>query len=182
MRSMSDFDLIIIGAGPVGLAFAGTLAESGLKVAIIEQLPRAALESPAFDGREIALTHASVATLRACGAWQHVPSCEVSPLQVARVWNGSSSYHLQIAKPDSQAKPLALLVSNQLLRRAAWACAAAAPGVEVLCESRVISLASAPDALAPTTLCLIQGAGTLAVAAWFLSIRSGDAADKEMVA
>ena len=142
---MSDFDLIIIGAGPVGLTFAAGLAQSRLNVAIIEQQPRAALESPAFDGREIALTEASVATLRACGAWERIPPAEISPLHEARVWNGSSSYHLQIAKPDSPAKPLGFLVSNHLLRRAAWACASAAPGLEVFCDSRVESLAPVAD-------------------------------------
>lgn len=61
---MKHFDVVIIGAGPVGLIFAGALLEANLEVALIEQLSRAALEDPADDGREIALTQASVQRLR----------------------------------------------------------------------------------------------------------------------
>ena len=52
------FDVVIGGAGPVGLCLARALAEQGRRVAVVDRQPRAALEAPAFDGREIALTHA----------------------------------------------------------------------------------------------------------------------------
>ncbi|MFY8134556.1 MAG: FAD-dependent oxidoreductase, partial [Aquimonas sp.] len=66
-----DFDLIVIGAGPSGLCFALALADSGLSIALIDQQPRAALAEAEFDGREIALTHHSVAVLKRLGVWPH---------------------------------------------------------------------------------------------------------------
>ena len=54
---MSRFDIVVVGAGPAGLSFARSLAGSGLKVALVERQPRAALADPVDDGREIALTH-----------------------------------------------------------------------------------------------------------------------------
>ncbi|MEX1165698.1 MAG: FAD-dependent monooxygenase, partial [Hydrogenophaga sp.] len=62
-------DLIIIGAGPAGLSLARALRPSGLRIGLIEQAPRAALEKPAFDGREIALTQRSAQHLRRLGIW-----------------------------------------------------------------------------------------------------------------
>ncbi len=50
-------DIIIIGAGPAGLSFARSLANTGLQVVMIEKLPRAELSAPAFDVRDIALNH-----------------------------------------------------------------------------------------------------------------------------
>src|SRR5689334_17918795 len=136
---MTDFDVIIIGAGPVGLTFAATLAKSRLKIAVVEPQPRTALADPAFDGREIALTHDSVRTLRKCGIWDHIPLDEISLLRAARVWNGASPFHLDITKRGSES--LGYLVPNHLIRRAAWAGASAAPNVAVFDESRVASLA-----------------------------------------
>lgn len=52
-------DIIIIGAGPVGLAFALSLAKLGLKVVIIEKQEEMFLASPIYDGREISLMHLS---------------------------------------------------------------------------------------------------------------------------
>ena len=64
---MQTVDIAVIGAGPVGLAFARTLAGSGLSVTLIDQQSREHLADPAFDGREIALTYASRALLETGG-------------------------------------------------------------------------------------------------------------------
>lgn len=142
---VNDFDVLIVGAGPVGLTFAGTLARAGLKIALIEQQARHALADPADDGREIALTHASMQTLRECGAWRHLPADGISPLQAARVWNGSSPYNLHIARRASRSEPLGCLVANHQLRRAAWASAIAEPGVTLFSDARVVALQPARD-------------------------------------
>ena len=60
-------DVIIIGAGPAGLCLAKALCDLDLKVALVERQARAAIAEPAFDGREIALTHASIRQLRDLG-------------------------------------------------------------------------------------------------------------------
>ena len=63
------YDVLISGAGPAGLCLASALSGRGLSIALVEQQPLPALAEPAFDGREIALTQASAATLQrlACG-------------------------------------------------------------------------------------------------------------------
>jgi ubiquinone biosynthesis UbiH/UbiF/VisC/COQ6 family hydroxylase len=145
---MTNFDVIIIGAGPVGLAFATTLARSRLNVALVERQPRAAIEDPAFDGREIALTHDSVRTLRGCGIWANIPAVEVSLLRTARVWNGASPFSMHIEKAGTPCENLGYLVSNHLIRRAAWATASAVPNLSIFFESRVTSLAPVDDSAA----------------------------------
>ena len=49
-----SIDIIIIGAGPSGLAFACLLADIGLDIAIIEKSSYEKLENPDYDGRETA--------------------------------------------------------------------------------------------------------------------------------
>jgi ubiquinone biosynthesis UbiH/UbiF/VisC/COQ6 family hydroxylase len=138
-RGMNVFDAIIVGAGPVGLTFAARLAGAGLRIALVEQQPREALADPGFDGREIALTHDSMRTLRDCGVWQHIPAAEVSPLRAARVWNGALPYYMHIAKPGAEPEPLGSLIANHLIRRAAWERASREPGVTMFCDARVVS-------------------------------------------
>ncbi|TIX73787.1 MAG: FAD-binding protein, partial [Mesorhizobium sp.] len=36
MGSDDNFDIVVVGAGPVGLSFAASLAQSELKVAVVE--------------------------------------------------------------------------------------------------------------------------------------------------
>ena len=64
MTHDSTHDVAIIGAGPVGLCLARALGQQGLRVALVERQAEAALAEPAFDGREIAMTHGSLRLLR----------------------------------------------------------------------------------------------------------------------
>ena len=52
-------DIVIIGGGPAGLSLACSLADTSLKITIIEKQSVKYLSSPSYDGREIALTHFS---------------------------------------------------------------------------------------------------------------------------
>lgn len=112
-----DTDVAIIGAGPAGLALACALHGSGLSVTLFEKAPEASLAEPAFDGREIALTHRSQTILRELGAWERIPAAEMSPLREAKVINGASPLALRFA-PGRGGEPLGRLVPNHLIRRA----------------------------------------------------------------
>jgi len=123
-----DFDLIIIGAGPAGLCLARALRGSGLRMALIEQHPQASLQTPAFDGREIALTQHSAALLRELGIWQGLGSDAVAPLRDALVLNGAPGprqARMHISHRLSPASELGYLVGNHHIRRAAFAAALA---------------------------------------------------------
>lgn len=119
--AMNDVDVAIVGAGPTGLALARALAGRGLSIALIELQSRQQLAEAAFDGREIALTHASREWLTSQGLWARIPAQDVSPLLSARVMNGASPFALQFANERSDGEPLGWLVPNHAIRRAAWA-------------------------------------------------------------
>ena len=117
-------DIIVVGAGPAGLSFARTLADSGLNITIVEKAPLESIENPAYDGREIALTHLSKEIMERLGMWQRVPENEIYQLKDAKVWNGTSSYQLYFPQPK-QARGgatdrLGNLISNHNIRRAAY--------------------------------------------------------------
>ena len=115
---MQDFDIVVAGAGPVGLAFAASLAGAGLRIALVDPQPEAALADPADDGREIALTDRSVATLRALGAWARVPEAVVAPLRRMQVLNGPSRHAMQFGATSATDGPVGRFAPNHWLRRA----------------------------------------------------------------
>ena len=117
------FDLLISGAGPAGLCLARALSGRGLAIGIVEQQDQDALAMPAFDGREIALTQPSAATLRRLGLWARIEGADpaaLSPLRDARVMNGPSPFAMVIGHGLTRRDELGWLVSNHLIRRAAW--------------------------------------------------------------
>jgi len=115
-----DHDLIISGAGPAGLCLARALSGHGLRIALIEQQPLAALQQPAFDGREIALTQHSAQLLRSMGLWDRIDPQALSPLRDAKVMNGSSPFAMVIDHALGGRSELGWLVGNHHIRRAAF--------------------------------------------------------------
>ncbi|GLR66102.1 hypothetical protein GCM10010909_07800 [Acidocella aquatica] len=148
--SAQDYDVIIIGAGPAGLSLAGSLAAQGRKIALVEKCPRESLESPAFDGRDIALTHRSVELLRGLGAWAHIPAAEISPLGEAQVRNGNSPRSLRFAPPRAQAGMLGQLVPNHLIRRALFAASANHPNIHLLANTAASAIHTSADSASLT--------------------------------
>ncbi|QMT31999.1 5-demethoxyubiquinol-8 5-hydroxylase UbiM [Alysiella filiformis] len=119
-----DTDILIVGAGPAGLAFARQFKNSRLRITMIEKAPLESIQNPAYDGREIALTHRSREIMQNLGMWQRIPENEIYRLRDAKVYNGTSDYTLHFPQP-SQARGgktdrLGNLIANHHIRRAAY--------------------------------------------------------------
>ncbi|MBA4807133.1 5-demethoxyubiquinol-8 5-hydroxylase UbiM [Brevundimonas sp.] len=135
---MSDdlmFDVVVVGAGPAGLAFTRSLAGAGLSVALIEGQHEAALRDPAFDGREIALTHHSMRLLKSLGVWDRIPAAEISDLREARVLDGGSAFALTFGADG--ADRLGVLIPNHLIRRALFETVQGQAGIALMAGRRV---------------------------------------------
>lgn len=137
-----NFDVVIVGAGPSGLCFAQALAESGLSIAILERQHESQLANPAFDGREIALTHRSVQLMQTHGLWQRIDPQAISPLRDARVLNGPSLYAMNIDHRDSKKPELGYLLSNYLIRKAAYEAVKASPSIKLLTEVQITQIST----------------------------------------
>lgn len=126
--NLPDVDVLIVGAGPAGLALARHLQALPITVGLVDQAPWDALAQPAFDGREIALTPHSMAVLQRLGAWGQWPADAQSPIRAARVLNGPDPVALTIGSRDARQRAdpsapdaLGALVGNHHVRRALWA-------------------------------------------------------------
>ena len=91
-----NFDILIIGAGPAGMAFACGLANSKVKVAIIDKLPKKIFSDPKIDGREIALTHHSADILNELGVWKLIPKKLISVIGVSNCSNSIFSFDIRV--------------------------------------------------------------------------------------
>src|SRR5690606_39740652 len=86
-----NVDVVVVGAGPAGLCFARSLHGSGPEGAGVEKQPLEAISTPAFDGREIALTHDSRRSVVGVGLRERFDPAGVSELRDARVSDGDTA-------------------------------------------------------------------------------------------
>ena len=112
------YDIIIVGAGPAGLSFARSLANTGLRIALIEKQSGDQLAKPEFDGRDIALTQLSVRILKELGIWARFEPDDRPPIKEARVLDGTSPYCLNFTGEKDSIDALGFIVSNHVIRKA----------------------------------------------------------------
>ncbi len=133
-----DTDVLIVGAGPAGLALAVALGRAGHAVTVLESQSEAAVAHPAPDGREIALTHRARGVMASLGLWQRLAEQDIAPLNSAQVSDGDDPWSLRFeADGRTHDGPLGFLVSNHWLRQVAWDEAKATAGVTVLCSQKI---------------------------------------------
>lgn len=147
MTTTTHSDVLIVGAGPAGLSLAISLAQAGFSATVVEQQSEAALADPAPDGREIALTHPSVATLQRLGTWAGLAPHEVGTIREAQVHDGPLGQRsaLQLDAQGTGLSALGFIVPNHALRRTAYAVAARTPGVRIIANAQVVRVAAQAD-------------------------------------
>lgn len=101
------FDVAIVGAGGAGGMLALELTGRGVRVALIEARPNAAVDPDAVDQRGFALAPASVALMRAAGLWEslapHATPITGVHISKAGVF-GSARFHAADAGLDALAQ------------------------------------------------------------------------------
>jgi ubiquinone biosynthesis UbiH/UbiF/VisC/COQ6 family hydroxylase len=141
-KKASAHDVIIIGGGPAGLAFAASLKDLGLRIAVVEKSPVSVLADPPEDGREIALTHTSVAIMGKLGMLRRIPEKDLSPIRTARVLDGTSPYELSFDSESVGREALGFLVPNHRIRKAAFEIVRGQKGLEIVAGAEVSAVAA----------------------------------------
>jgi ubiquinone biosynthesis UbiH/UbiF/VisC/COQ6 family hydroxylase len=137
---MSRYDIVVVGGGTAGLGFGCSLADSGLRVLILERQSLEEIENPQFDGRDFAITHLSKELLQKLNIWERIPAEEIAPLREAKVLDGESDYTLEFDTEGRSVNELGYLISNHVIRKATYEQLQGAENVELRSEVEVSGL------------------------------------------
>ena len=154
MSTTTNYDVIIVGAGPAGLSFACSLTNLNLKVLLVEKSNLSTISNPKPDGRETALTHNSLKILQKLGVWDLLDQSKVSPLKEAKVFDGDSDSLLNFAANKSSIDALGYLVPNHLIRLALFQKASQSDNLSIINE---LSVDSVQTTLSGGTVTLSDG-------------------------
>ena len=132
-------DILIVGGGLTGLVLANALGVAGVRVTVIDPIPKAQFLSSKFDGRTTAISAGSRLALEVIGAWKNMEN-QASEILEIRVSDGDSPLFLHFGHTDINAGPLGFILENRIIRSSLIKCLEKLPSVKLRFEDRVKSI------------------------------------------
>lgn len=158
-------DLVIVGAGMVGLTLAALVAPSGLKIKVLESRDvdlkgisdwEGSARQQGYDPRVSALTIASQQALSVAGAWSRIQDKRVTPYTGMDVWDGEGTGNIQFQSRELHESCLGHIVENRVTVTALCEALAQLDNVELIAAAEVVDL-SEPDDQQLRTIQLANG-------------------------
>ncbi|MEH6551843.1 MAG: UbiH/UbiF/VisC/COQ6 family ubiquinone biosynthesis hydroxylase [Pseudomonadales bacterium] len=115
-----NYDIIIVGAGMAGMSLACGLADSGLKIALLEggklpeRRPEPALDVGGFDPRVSALTSVSQQFFEQLGVWDNIADIALSPYDHMCVWDREGTGRIEFDADLVHQPVLGHIVENRV--------------------------------------------------------------------
>ncbi|HXH54869.1 MAG TPA: UbiH/UbiF/VisC/COQ6 family ubiquinone biosynthesis hydroxylase [Gammaproteobacteria bacterium] len=117
----SEFDIIILGGGLVGLTAANLCAQHGFSVALVErQEPPLIWEDDHFDIRCSAISKASQILFQEMGIWDSMIKERVSAYQRMHVWDALGFGEITFDAAEVGEADLGHIIENRAMQKALW--------------------------------------------------------------
>lgn len=132
------FDVIVVGAGIVGAAFALALKGSGLKVAVIEASPLSAPGAD-WDSRIYAISPGSARWLAELGVWQTLDATRIAPVYGMQI-HGDAGAQIEFDAYAAGLPQLAHIMESGRIQHGLWQALQAAPHISVFSGVRCAAI------------------------------------------
>ncbi|RZV36033.1 MAG: 2-octaprenyl-6-methoxyphenyl hydroxylase [Chromatiales bacterium] len=141
--STKHYDIVIAGGGMIGTSLAIALAPLGLRVAMVEAIPRKAAAQPSFDDRSTALSRSTQRMFEAMGLWPRIVAAS-TPIRSIHVSDQGRFGFSHIDAEEQEVEALGYVVINRVLGAVLQDALDALDCVEVICPARITAIELAP--------------------------------------
>lgn len=135
--NVKRYDIIILGAGIVGLVLAALLKNAGFRIAILDRrAPVLTWDESRYDHRVSAITRASEKLLKECGIWDVILAERVGTFQKMTVWDATSFGGIHFDSTQLGEKTLGHIVENRLMVKALYSSLVSCEAVDFIFSAK----------------------------------------------
>lgn len=135
---MIKTDVLISGAGVVGMTLALALAKYGLKVCIVDAMDVKKTLNNKFDGRAYAISYAPYTMLKTLGLWEQI-GANAQPIDEIHITDGESPVFLHFDKDDLGDGPLGQMVEVRHIRAGLFEAISSVKNIMILAPDKIVS-------------------------------------------
>lgn len=140
----TEFDVIIAGAGLAGATLALAAAQQGLRVALIEALPRPTTQQTGYDERSITLAYGSSRIFAGLGVWPALAKI-ASPIHRIHISERGRFGATRLDRAEEGVDALGYVVNARVLGGALFAALDALPTMTWLCPAKLTAIETFDD-------------------------------------
>ena len=134
--NQQDFDIVIVGAGIVGLSFALELADTDFTIAIVERNPLAEVK-PETDCRVSAINRFALQQFRQHGVFQSELAQRICAYDKMFVWDQTGAGQIQFDSAEIGVSELGAIIENTVLQTMLFAALQKADNISFYCPEQI---------------------------------------------
>jgi 2-polyprenylphenol 6-hydroxylase len=141
MEDTADFDVVIVGSGLVGSAFALALKESNLNLALVEaRLPQSLPTDESWDSRVYAISPGNAAFLDVLDIWPALEQQRVAPVYAMQIFGDDNAASLDFNAYQAGLPELAFILESRLLQDVLWQALQRQSNLKIICPAQCAAL------------------------------------------
>ena len=143
-RGKDHYDIVVAGGGMIGSCLALAIAPLGLRVAVVEAIPRSETMQPSFDDRSTALSRSTHRMFEAIGIWDEI-AVTATPVSRIHVSDKGRFGFAHIDAKEQGVEALGYVVINRVLGEVLQTALDNVDSLELICPSRIVKFNSTPE-------------------------------------
>lgn len=141
----TDFDILIIGGGPVGASLACALRQSPLRIGVVESQALTAAAQPQYDDRTLALAYGSKIIFESMGVWDE-KALDATPIEQIHISDRGRFGITRLSATQADLPALGYVVTNRALGALLHQCVEASRQIEWFCPAEMQNVDFSPEA------------------------------------